>query len=321
MNKMLPLLCLLIFFFPRPLHARYAPEIKRQLLEVVEKYKNRPGRKVAVFDFDNTLIFNDISYAVVYHLISRKLITTDPRALRKIFPEKMAKLYLAIDNESTKLVFLTRYFKHYRRMCKSKGKPACLSWLAGLYIGFTPKKLREIVQIVIGTELSHRLCHAHLDQRRSIRVNRGLRIYETQRRLIALLKKRGFEVWIVSASNEALVEVFARYFSVPPERVLGVRPQVVAGRYNGKVIPPVTYRRGKVKAIKKYIGLQPLLVFGDAVTDKEMLEYAKERAVLIDRGNRDILAIARKQGWLIQKAFIDPGKVPSCFQGRRPFNR
>lgn len=308
-------LLLTLLLIPRLLKAEYSPEVKQHIRKVLEKYKDQPGRKAVVFDFDNTCIFNDISYAVVYHLISRKLLTRELAALKRIFPGEMVRQYLAMNNESARLTFLTRYFKHYRRMCRLKGKAACLAWLAGLYTGFTPERLREFTQIVIGTELSQRLCHTYLDPGLKVRVNRGLRIYETQRKLMARLRKAGFEVWVVSASNEALVAVFARYFGVPARRVIGVRPEVKDGRYTGKALPPVTYRQGKVAAIRKYIGLRPVLVFGDAITDLEMMAYFRERPVLIERGNRDILAVARRRGWLIQKAFIDPRKVPSCLAG------
>jgi phosphoserine phosphatase len=49
------------------------------------------------------------------------------------------------------------------------------------------------------------------------------RYYDQQRDLIATLRRAGFDVWIVSASPEYVVETWALGVGIGPERVVGIR--------------------------------------------------------------------------------------------------
>jgi phosphoserine phosphatase len=84
-----------------------------------------------------------------------------------------------------------------------------------------------------------------------------------------------------------------------------------------EVLAPITYRQGKVEAIKRSIGRRPLIVFGDAWTDFEMLTTAS-LGVLIDRGKADLLrALAATESVIVQPRF--PGEVDrkSCVIEKR----
>ena len=130
-------------------------------------------------------------------------------------------------------------------------------------------------------------------------------VYPAQQVLIQKLQEAGVDVWIVSASNQWLIEAAANYLGVPASRVVGIRLEVKDARLTEQIIQPITFRAGKVAAIKKYIGQQPVLVAGDSMTDYEMLQYASGLRILInprDKGvdNANIYKLATKQGWLIQ---------------------
>lgn len=131
-------------------------------------------------------------------------------------------------------------------------------------------------------------------------------IYPAQQRLIQALQGAGAEVWIVSASNQWIIEAAAPVMGVPVERVVGIRVAVEDGKLTDRVVAPVTYRQGKVEAIQKYIQQQPVLVAGDSMTDYEMLNYAKTLALVInpkDKGAPDhnIARLAQQHGWAIQR--------------------
>lgn len=131
-------------------------------------------------------------------------------------------------------------------------------------------------------------------------------IYPAQQRLIQALQTAGAQVWIVSASNQWIVEAAAPVLGVPVNQVVGIRLAVNAGLLSDKVIAPVTYRQGKVTAIDTYIGQQPVLVAGDSMTDYEMLQYARELALVINPKNKgaaaeNIAQLAQQHQWHIQR--------------------
>jgi phosphoserine phosphatase len=99
-----------------------------------------------------------------------------------------------------------------------------------------------------------------------------------------------------------MVEVFAQRYGIGAERIIGVRLQKDdAGRLLPKLDGPLTFRAGKVEAIKKYIGIKPMFAAGDTDTDIEMLQAARFR-LLIDGGNEEAQRAAADGGWWIQPA-------------------
>lgn len=131
-------------------------------------------------------------------------------------------------------------------------------------------------------------------------------IYPAQQVLIEELQRAGVEVWIVSASNQWLIEAAANYLGVSASHVVGIRLGVKEAKITETILPPVTFRAGKVAAIQKYVGKVPVLVSGDSITDYEMLQYATGLRLVInpkDKGpaESNIYQLAKKQNWLIQR--------------------
>lgn len=109
------------------------------------------------------------------------------------------------------------------------------------------------------------------------------------------LRAAGIDVFVVSASCEEVVKVFAcdpKYgYHLPPENVYGIR----LGRRDGKMDwrPadnwPITWGPGKVEAIRRVMvdarGFGPLIVFGDSDGDFNMLsEFEDTRlGVIVNR--------------------------------------
>lgn len=127
--------------------------------------------------------------------------------------------------------------------------------------------------------------------------------------LAAEAGRRGCEMWVVSASNQWIVEAAAPLMGFDPSRVIGIRVAVEDGVLTDRVVEPVSNRAGKVAAIEQVLGRRPTLVTGDSSGDFEMLAFA-ERAVLITQPgltNPDYVAYAREQGWLVQ-VFDPPGR-------------
>ncbi|POF61563.1 phosphoserine phosphatase [Novacetimonas maltaceti] len=109
----------------------------------------------------------------------------------------------------------------------------------------------------------------------------GLRLTPEIADLQSALRAAGIEVYVCSASLEEVVAVFATDpdygYGLPRANVLGVRMQWPGGRLGLNAAPhwPVTYREGKVRAIRntqlRRHGHGPLLVCGDSSGDFAML--------------------------------------------------
>jgi len=126
------------------------------------------------------------------------------------------------------------------------------------------------------------------------------RIYEAQRSLVQRFLKAGWEVWICSATCRVVVEAGAEAFGIPNHQVMGVEVEIAEGLFTDKLIPPVTYRHGKVEAITQNIGRAPQFVSGNSMTDLEMLKMAQELGLVINPSD-ELTDHARDQRWLIQR--------------------
>ncbi|WP_340701033.1 haloacid dehalogenase-like hydrolase [Brevibacillus borstelensis] len=120
----------------------------------------------------------------------------------------------------------------------------------------------------------------------------GLRLTSEVANLMNTFRSNGIDVYVVSASLEEVVRVFAtlpKYgYNLPAENVIGMRLQVE----NGKIKPvyeknyPFTVHHGKTEVIesvlvKKY-GHGPIFIAGDSIGDYEMMtELDSVKLVLV----------------------------------------
>ncbi|MBM4386290.1 MAG: HAD-IB family phosphatase [Deltaproteobacteria bacterium] len=119
------------------------------------------------------------------------------------------------------------------------------------------------------------------------------------RLLVGKLRENGFEVWIISASNDWVIKAAARHMSVEPEKSLGIRVGVENGLLTDEVVKPVTCNYGKVETIMQRIGEKPLIACGDSMGDLEMLEYSEIPLIAGKHEEKDskIIEIARSRNW------------------------
>lgn len=131
----------------------------------------------------------------------------------------------------------------------------------------------------------------------SLVVPDGLALTQDMRNLYKALPENGIDVYIFSASLEALVEQMAcdtRYLGLDTLQVFGYR---MAGDSTGNILQALKpgyiqpYREGKTEAIKAYIAPQydgrgPVLVAGDSNGDYSMLTSFPDMRVglIIDKG-------------------------------------
>ncbi|MCC7441409.1 MAG: haloacid dehalogenase-like hydrolase [Bdellovibrionales bacterium] len=232
-------------------------DVGARLQEMIEEAKSPvPGRKpVAVFDWDNTVIKNDIGDAMVFHMVrhgrvkspgdwakSSPLLSREAVALLNARCGGRAGEPLATDrNASCADAMLGIYsdgkLPDGRTPAWSESfdpdlmEPA-YAWAVQLGAGYTPEELRRIARKVIAEATQNAIGAKQKIGTREY--SSYIRIYEPIRELTQALGRGGYDVWISSASSQYLVEVFAKEVGVSAERVIGVRPVLDA---KGRVTP------------------------------------------------------------------------------------
>lgn len=129
------------------------------------------------------------------------------------------------------------------------------------------------------------------------------RIYTPQKELISQLQQKNIPVWIVSASNKWIVEAGAVWLGIPATQVIGIDLVVEQGVLTNTVKKPVTYREGKITALRNYT-IEPILfASGDSLGDQQLLENASKMALLITHNpaqNDKIAMLAHEYKWNMQ---------------------
>ena len=135
------------------------------------------------------------------------------------------------------------------------------------------------------------------------------KIYEPMRKLISQLKENGFEIWIITASPEALYQKFlSEEFHIPITNIVGVKPILHGGRFTSRIVEPVPQDEGKKEAIETFVQEQPLLAAGNSRGDREMIEFSRDIRMIInpdehrEQGETTSVAdYAKSHNWLIER--------------------
>ena len=122
------------------------------------------------------------------------------------------------------------------------------------------------------------------------------KIFPEMRELIARLQRSGCEVWAVSSTNEWVIRVAARHFSIDEGKILAAAAEIEKGRVTDRLIRVPT-GEGKPRVIREEIGRVPDAAFGNSRWDTEMLEMS--RAAFAVNANPDLKQAAAARGWTI----------------------
>ena len=147
----------------------------------------------------------------------------------------------------------------------------------------------------------------------------GLRIRPEMANLYHELKRNGIDVYIISASIQEIIEVFATDksygYNLADGSVYGMRLEMDGDKYRAeyKAGYPQTQTKGKVEIINTYLkpkhnGKAPILVAGDSSGDANMLTEFKDTKVLLLMKREGKLDDVAKDGRaLIQKRNAQTG--------------
>lgn len=316
-------------------------------------------RPVAVFDWDNTVIKNDIGDATLFWMLMHDEILQPPDrdwtvTNRALTAGAVAALKTACDAlaepgeklpTSTSNACASAIVGIYTTGAVPGGTARAFSpeitvtnnnpytWVAQLLAGQTPDEARAIARAAFEANASNAI-----GSTQAIGTVTGLnayvRVYEPIRDLAASLEENGFDIWILSASPQYVVEAVSDEIGVPRDRVIGIRTV----QANGIITPRIqgcgdvadgedtliTFDEGKRCWINKAIfhrpvldqrasasdpALRPVFVAGDSDTDIAMLKDATALKLVINRAKTQIMCNAyanRDDSWIVQPMFISP---------------
>lgn len=336
------------------LHGRWSPETSERLIAAIREHGRRGTSfdasrpPVALFDWDNTAMRGDIGDLAFSWALDHDALTGLPPAggfasLAPLRPDLAAELDASCVRERSPEGEVGELPVHCRNLLSrialtgldlrdheafapigATFKPA-YALLSQVYVGLTHEQIAEIGRIALrralDAPLGARIEVAETD------VEAFARITAEMRELTDVLRAEGFDVWIVSASHQALVEVAAAELGFAADHVIGMRPNLGAdGRYVAGFVDPTdglsrepitTYDAGKrIWALREVYGLRgaalltpptvaPTMAFGDADTDYSMLDWAST-ALLFDRGQPRVTARAAERHWIVQPVLEAP---------------
>ena len=130
------------------------------------------------------------------------------------------------------------------------------------------------------------------------------KIFPEMRSLLASLTERGTDIWVVSSTNNWVIEEGVRGFDIPPTRVISARAQVVGGVITSKLLDVPT-GEGKAASLIKAGVATPDAVFGNSIHDAAMLEIAGQAFPV--NPTAALLQIAARHGWPV---FYPDGTLP-----------
>lgn len=314
----------------------WTDEVYEALLKTISE---APEDSYAVFDFDNTTIINDISMTLMVYMVEN---------LRFVFPKEEAFKYFTaflpdIDCQlkgvgksarelaltmSEDYAFLQDALKEQQslslRQLQSTEQWKSLrdnllllnegientfdydtwcQWMPALFSGMSYAELTALTKESVDYWMSRS----------------ELILPQESLHLIQALRRKGIDVYICSASLEAIVEAMAcdpKYgLNFPEEKVFGIRlkdKETVGGAFDEDY--QQTYLEGKVACINRFMrpehgGKDPILVAGDSGGDLAMLTaFPKALSLVYDC----------KRGGSIGK-YIESGAPNAVVQPRTSF--
>ncbi|MET9699046.1 haloacid dehalogenase-like hydrolase [Streptomyces sp. NPDC006529] len=213
-------------------------------------YRSGHDKPVAVFDWDNTVVRNDVGDATLFWLLRNGRIrqpdhgdwSTTSRYLTPAAATALAGACGPLarpgaplptgDGDPAGIRCADEINAVYGTSATRSGAPAfagwdhrttepAYAWLAQLTRGYTARQVRAFAAAARAENLA---APVGATQRvGSADATAWVRYYDQQKDLIDALRKAGFDVWISSASPQPVVEVWAEGVGVAADHVIGIR--------------------------------------------------------------------------------------------------
>ncbi len=217
---------------------------------------NSSARPVALFDWDNTVVKNDIGEATFIWMVRHDKILQPPnkdwsQTSADLSADAVAALKAACGGladagkplpTSTNTACADEIFRIYDEGKTVGGKMAwdnksptgaakdmtltnnsSYTWSAQLQAGYAANEIHSFARAAFSQNN-----WAPVGSTQTVGSNKGvigyIRIYRQIRDLIRTLQENGFDVWVITASPQWTVEAISMEVNVSPEHVIGIRP-------------------------------------------------------------------------------------------------
>jgi phosphoglycolate phosphatase-like HAD superfamily hydrolase len=338
-------------------------DVRQKLQAAIDAHSSCAGTfsgspaPVAIFDWDNTVVKNDIGYGTNYWMLRHDKIlqpanqdwkTTDRymtdagaaalkaacgtdvpagQPLKTSTNTACADEIVAILDDKTRAGQPAFAGYDARRLIGS------YSWGTALSAGYSADQLTEFAKATKQENLD--AAEGAMQTVGSQQVDGYIRVYPQIKDLIGTLQANGVDTWIVSASPEPIVKVWAGDVGVDANHVVGVRSVYENGKQTAHLqgcggVPDgddsvMTYVDGKrCWANQAIFGVtgpaafqqlpaerRQILAAGDSVTDVTFVGDATAVHLVINRNKPELMCRAYENAdgkWLINPMFIDPKK-------------
>lgn len=232
--------------------------------------KHKP---VAAFDWDNTMMKNDVGEATLLWMVDHHLLKR-PASFAQMNPwlskAALNELeqhcggtgeFLPTEKEACADVLLNVYYnvplaqgaKAWNKSPDEQRIFPSYFFYAQLFAGYTPKELKQITKQALQFNL-----HNPIGTKQKIGSKEYpayVRIYAPMKNLIDELKTNGFDVWIISASIQPSVELVAEQIGISTDHVIGVRQTLDAkGRLTDRFEACGPYEKNNKDILSNSIG-------------------------------------------------------------------
>jgi phosphoserine phosphatase len=269
----------------------------------------RPG-EIAVFDWDNTCIFNDIGEALLRRLVFDLAFAMDAKTFASTVPDAIHGIKHVLMQGKPLLLkkMKTAVFAAYERLKTGAASAArggidrnyrvftsgllalnraleetpgigcefAYPWVNRLLQGLPLEEFDRLAEAVIGDELQRPLGrHVVSDPLGRWRYGwmDGIRLYPEMKELAACWREHGGRVVVSTASFRNLVEKMIALAAFPCQQVIGMELKVAGERFGRSLATGsrANLGKGKVANIRRRLAKEPALVVGDSSNDFEML--------------------------------------------------
>jgi len=244
----------------------FPSELKAELLRFFEIIqKTDTSSRIAVFDLDNTLLIGDIGEAAIAYLL---------------------------ENE----IDINFKWSEYKEMI-ANGKELEAYKLASLsFKGMEDGCVRRFADVVLNMKEDF-ITFFEDDYVFKVSVPR---INPHMKTIINMLKKNRFKIYVISSSNQYLVETAAARFGLPRKNCFGIKHKLKkfdnVRVLSDEIIVPLPFAEGKVEIYKEEIGkLPPLFAAGDSITDINLLSLTSSDGFILWCGNDDLSDIEKNK--------------------------
>ncbi|WP_156300242.1 HAD family hydrolase [Streptobacillus canis] len=275
--------------------------IKKRIDELIVKSKNNGN--YAIFDCDNTILMNDIQYALMHYVLKFKKYRTTPQVLSdflyKHFPaeEKVLSRFMEIFERAYSVEYTSDVYLEFLANIEELVEYLFFKYdhfdiTMIFFYDMSEEELRALIQKAINYHNTIEFGYENWIYEDNISSYKtGLAIAKEMEELIKEFHENDIDVYVISGSPRIQVEEVLKPLHPYIKEIYGKELEFINEKITGEIRKGTieTYYEGKVEVIEKYIyplyKKGPILVAGDSMGDYNMLTKYEdtEISLLIDR--------------------------------------